>query len=170
MELKKFIREIQDFPKAGVLFRDLTPLLRDPDAFRLAVDRMAADCEDVDLVCGIDARGFILGAPVALKLGVGFVPLRKGGKLPGDVETTVYSLEYGLESLELQQGSIDAGQRVLIVDDILATGGTTQAAAELVERSQGKVAAFTFLIELCALGGRKKLEPAEIRALISYTD
>jgi adenine phosphoribosyltransferase len=160
--LADWVRDIPDFPRPGVVYKDITPLLRQPAVLAEAVRRMSEDWPDVDLVCGIDARGFIFGALVAARLGVGFVPARKGGKLPWEVEAVGYSLEYGEEHLELHLDAVAPGQRVLVVDDVLATGGTARATAELVERLGGEVAGFSFLIELVFLGGRLLL-PAEAR-------
>lgn len=161
-DLAAWVRDIPDFPRPGVTFKDITPLLRDSAVLAEAVRRMSAGWSGVDLVCGIDARGFIFGGLVAATLGVGFIPARKGGKLPWEVEAVGYSLEYGEEHLELHNDAVTPGQRVLIVDDVLATGGTARATAELVERLGGEVAGFSFLIELAFLGGRLLL-PAGAR-------
>jgi adenine phosphoribosyltransferase len=152
------LKAYPDFPKAGVLFQDIAPVLRDPALLARVVDEMAAPFAGrVDKVAGIESRGFVLGAPVAMRLGVGFVPVRKLGKLPGATLAEKYDLEYGTAALELQRDAIGAGERVVIVDDVLATGGTARAAARLVEGAGGVVAGFSFLLEIGALGGRTKL-------------
>src|SRR5262245_55155245 len=157
--LKAKIRHVPDFPKAGILFYDVTTLLRDPQGFKLAIDSLSAPFEQqgIDLVVGIESRGFILGAAVADRIGAGFVPVRKVGKLPSTTIRATYELEYGSDSLEMHKDAIEPGQRVLIVDDLLATGGTAKAAADLVTQLGGTVHALAFLIELIALNGRSKL-------------
>jgi adenine phosphoribosyltransferase len=164
------IRDIPDFPKAGVTFKDITPLLGDHDQLRMAVDGLADPyaSQQVSKVVGIEARGFILAAPVALRLGAGFVPVRKAGKLPWHVERITYDLEYGTDTLEVHQGSIEPGERVLVVDDVLATGGTAEATAELIERLGGTVVGLAFLIELGFLDGRDRLAGHELTALLTY--
>jgi adenine phosphoribosyltransferase len=159
-ELSALVRDIPDFPRPGILFRDATPLLADPTALRSAVELLAAEVEPdgpIDLVVGAEARGFILGPALAIRLGAGFVPARRAGKLPAATERIAYELEYGEAELHLQADAIDRGLRVLVHDDLIATGGTASAVAELVERRGGSVAAFAFLIELTALGGRERL-------------
>lgn len=170
VEWKKKIRNVPDFPKPGVVFRDITTLLKDPEAFKAAVGQLTARYRKgrVDLVAGVEARGFIVGAALAYKLGVGFVPLRKPGKLPAVVEREEYTLEYGTDALEIHKDAVRKGQRVLIVDDLLATGGTARAAARLVEKLGGKVVGFVFLAELSFLKGRDKLEGREAFALVTY--
>ena len=165
-----FVRDVPDFPKPGILFKDITPVVQNYAALQEVVDLLAewAKEKKVDAVVGIEARGFIFGAPVALKLGVGFVPLRKLGKLPYNRVTEEYALEYGTNTVEMHSDSIQPGQRVLIVDDLLATGGTAAAAARLVERVGGVVAGMGFLIELGFLQGRKVLSPYDLHALIRY--
>lgn len=168
VELEGLVRDIPDFPRPGVGFKDITPLLRDATALHDVVERLAADWSEVDVVCGIDARGFILGPPVAVRLGVGFIPARKGGKLPWEIEQVAYSLEYGEEHLELHADAVASGQRVLIVDDVLATGGTAEATGTLVARLGGVVVGYAFLIELGFLDGRARLRDAPVRSLICY--
>jgi adenine phosphoribosyltransferase len=172
MELlaKPLIRDVKDFPKEGIVFKDIIPVLKDPAAFREVVDRMEAyACERlVDLVVGIESRGFIFGAPLALELGVGFAPVRKLGKLPGETVRAEYSLEYGTNTVEMQKDGIQPGQRVLIVDDLLATGGTALAAAQLIEALGGEVAGMVFLVELGFLEGRAGLSAYPIHSLIEY--
>ncbi len=158
-DLKSRIRSVPDFPKAGILFYDVTTLLRDPFGFRMAIDSMARPYTDrgIALVVGIESRGFILGAAVADRLGAGFVPVRKLGKLPARTVRATYELEYGTDSLEMHRDAIEPGQRVLIVDDLLATGGTAQATVGLVKQLGGIVEGVAFLIELVALNGRARL-------------
>ncbi len=164
------VRDVPDFPKPGILFKDITPIVQNHDALREIVALLADGARErkIDAVLGIEARGFIFGAPVALDLGVGFVPLRKLGKLPYDRVTEKYDLEYGTNTVELHSDSIEPGQRVLIIDDLLATGGTAAAAARLVERLGGVVAGFGFVIELSFLDGRKALGQYDVQALITY--
>ena len=168
--LKAKIRHVPDFPKAGILFYDVTTLLRDPDGFKVAVDSLAAPFEKsgIDVIVGIESRGFILGAAVADRLGAGFVPVRKLGKLPSTTIRATYDLEYGSDSLEMHRDAIDPGQRVLIVDDLLATGGTASATVKLVKELGGTVEGVAFLIELIELGGRKKLSGERISAVLQY--
>ena len=168
--LKAKIRHVPDFPKAGILFYDVTTLLRDPEGFKLAVDALASPYANADiaLVVGIESRGFILGAAVADRLGAGFVPVRKVGKLPSVTVRKTYDLEYGTDSLEMHRDAIDPGQRVLIVDDLLATGGTAKATVDLVKQVGGVVVGLAFLIELVALNGRAKLPGETIHAVLQY--
>jgi adenine phosphoribosyltransferase len=168
--LKSKIRHVPDFPKAGILFYDITTLLRDPAGFRLAIDSVATPFQDkaISLVVGIESRGFILGSAVADRIGAGFVPVRKVGKLPSDRIRASYDLEYGTDSLEMHRDAIDEGQRVLIVDDLLATGGTAKATVDLVKQVGGVVEGVTFLIELVALNGRSKLQGETIHAVLKY--
>ena len=168
--LKAKIRHVPDFPKAGILFYDVTTLLRDPDGFKVAIDAMATPFEgtDIDLVVGIESRGFILGAAVADRLRAGFVPVRKLGKLPAQTIRATYDLEYGTDSLEMHRDAITAGQRVLIVDDLLATGGTASATLKLVKELGGSVQGVSFLIELVGLGGRSKLTGENVSAVLQY--
>jgi adenine phosphoribosyltransferase len=169
-QLEAHIRSIPDFPIPGILFRDITPLLKDPAAFRAAIDLFVEKFRSarVDLVVGIEARGYMLGAPLAYAVGAGFVPVRKPGKLPGTKLTEEYALEYGTNSLEIHDDAVGRGQRVLIVDDLLATGGTASATYRLLEKLGAQVVGFAFLIELAALGGRAALPPGEVTAFISY--
>jgi adenine phosphoribosyltransferase len=170
MNLEIIIRDVPDFPKKGIIFKDITTLLQDGEAFRLALNRMLKKYLDdkIDKVVGIEARGFIFGGVLAYKLGCGFVPARKPGKLPYSTIREEYTLEYGTNSLEIHDDSIAAGDRVLIVDDLLATGGTALAAARLTEKLGGEVAGIEFLIELGFLQGREKLKKYPVHSLISY--
>jgi adenine phosphoribosyltransferase len=168
--LKAKIRHVPDFPKAGILFYDITTLLRDPAGFRLAIDSVATPFQDkaISLVVGIESRGFILGSAVADRIGAGFVPVRKVGKLPSDRIRASYDLEYGTDSLEMHSDAIERGQRVLIVDDLLATGGTAKATVDLVKQIGGVVEGVAFLIELVALNGRSKLPGETIHVVLKY--
>ena len=170
MNLEAKIRNVQDFPKEGIGFKDITTLIGDGEAFRVAVDKMAEDLKDknVDIIVGPEARGFIFGTPVAYALGVGFVPIRKPGKLPADVESIEYDLEYGTDILEIHKDAIRPGQRVAIVDDLLATGGTTAAATKLIEKLGGQVVGLEFLIEVTFLNGRDKFEGYDLQTLVQY--
>jgi adenine phosphoribosyltransferase len=169
-ELASRIRDIADFPKPGILFRDITTLLKDGESFRSAVDGLLAKIgrREVDVVVGMESRGFIFGAPIAYKLGVGFVPVRKLGKLPADVVSVEYDLEYGSATLEMHKDALAPGAKVLIVDDLLATGGTVAGTIELVKQLKGQIVACAFLIELTALRGRDKLGGYDVVTLISY--
>lgn len=168
MDLRQFIRDIPDFPQKGILFRDITPLLKNKEAFREAINLMVEPFknERVDLVVGIEARGLILASPIAYNLNAGFVPIRKPGKLPWKTERKEYELEYGMAILEVHLDSIQKGDRVLIVDDVLATGGTAKAAAELVEKLGGVVVGFDFLIELIDLKGRDILSKYPLYSIL----
>ena len=172
--ISSLIREIPDFPKPGILFRDITTVLRDPEAWRATVDALCGSAADwdFDVVVGIESRGFILGAAMAYRLEVGFVPVRKRGKLPGDVHAVEYELEYGIDSLEIHRDALDSGHRVLLVDDLLATGGSAAASAQLVAACGAKVAGTAFLVELLDLGGRVTLASASgdapVSALLQY--
>ena len=168
MDLKRYIRDIPDFPKPGILFRDITPLLKEPVAFRQAVDALAHRYgpQDVDVVIGIESRGFLLAAPLAYRLGKMLVPVRKVGKLPFETHRVAYALEYGSDAVEVHTDAISNGQRVLVVDDLLATGGTMAAAARLVERAGGEVAGLAVLVELTELSGRKRLRGYDLFSLI----
>jgi adenine phosphoribosyltransferase len=170
MDLKDHIRAIPDFPQPGILFRDITPLLGNPVAMQYSIDRFAEQVTDyrVDYIVGIESRGFIFGMPLAYKLGVGFAPVRKPGKLPAAVHAASYALEYGSDTLELHQDAFPTGSRVLIIDDLIATGGTAAATAELIEQTGCTVAGFGFLIELVGLGGRAKLPDVPITVLLQY--
>jgi adenine phosphoribosyltransferase len=169
-ELKGLIRTIPDFPIAGIQFRDITPLIKDPDGFRAMIDMFVERFKNdrIDVVVGVEARGYILAAPLAYELGAGFVPVRKPGKLPGSKMTEEYALEYGTNSLEVHDDAVGRGKRVLIVDDVLATGGTAAATGRLVERLGAEIVEFAFLIELEALAGRKALGDHKITSFISY--
>jgi adenine phosphoribosyltransferase len=168
--LKTRIRHVPDFPKPGILFYDVTTLLRDPEGFKLAIDTMADPYHDqgIALVVGIESRGFILGAAIADRIGAGFVPVRKVGKLPSATIRASYALEYGTDSLEMHSDAIEQGQKVLVVDDVIATGGTARATVDMVRQLGGQVHGVAFLIELVALNGRAKLEGENIYAVLQY--
>ena len=170
MDLKSHIRHVPDFPKAGIVFYDITTLLRQPTGFRETIDALASPYLDanVDLVVGIESRGFILGAAVAERLGAGFIPIRKPGKLPARAFSESYELEYGQDAIELHEDGVDLGQRVLIVDDVLATGGTAAAAVRLIKRAGGHLYGLAFLIELSALAGRGKLPGETVHSVLTY--
>ena len=170
MNLKDKIRIVEGFPKEGISFKDITTLLQDGKALKFAIDEIIADLKDkeVDLIVGPEARGFLMGTPVAYGMGVGFVPVRKPGKLPWEVESLEYDLEYGSNILEIHKDAIKPGQKVAIVDDLLATGGTMEAAAELIEKLGGEVVSMQFLIELEDLDGREKLTKYNVNSLIKY--
>lgn len=170
MDFKQSIRVIEDFPQQGISFKDITTMLKDGKIFHAAVDALAAKYKEcgIDLVVGPEARGFAIGAPVAYALDAGFVPIRKPGKLPAETLHFAYSLEYGENSLEIHKDAVKPGQKVLIVDDLLATGGTTKAAIHLVEQLGGKVAGVGFLIELTYLDGRKLLADYNVMSLVKY--
>jgi adenine phosphoribosyltransferase len=170
VELSSKIRDIPDFPKPGILFKDITTLLKDGAAFRAAIDGLIEriGSRQIDAVVGMESRGFIFAAPIAYKLGVGFVPVRKLGKLPADVVSVEYELEYGSATLEMHKDALKPGSRVLIVDDLLATGGTVAGTIELVKQLKGQVVALAFLIELSFLKGRDRLRDQEIITLIRY--
>jgi len=169
-DLRAKIREVPDFPKPGILFYDITTLLKDPDAFREVIDQMTDQVKDsaVDLVVGMESRGFIFSAPLAYQLRAGFVPVRKLGKLPAETIEVEYDLEYGTATLEIHKDAIKPGQRVLIVDDLLATGGTVQGTIELVQRLGGEIAGLSFMVELTGLHGREKLGDFQIHTLLTY--
>lgn len=170
LDLKKFIREIPDFPKPGILFRDITPLLASPPAFRETIRRMAEPFrgKKIDAIVAAEARGFIFAAPLALELNAGFVPVRKPGKLPARTHSFRYELEYGSDTLEMHVDGVSPGQRVLVVDDLLATGGTVGACCKLLEQSGAAVAGCVFVIELAALGGAKTIAPHDVVSVIRY--
>ncbi len=170
MDLRSLVREIPDFPQPGVRFKDITPLLKDPVALRYVIQAMARQFagRGVDLVVGVESRGFILGAPLAYEMGAGFVLVRKPGKLPAETLRVEYALEYGHDALEIHRDAIRPGQRIVLVDDVLATGGTMAATAELVQRLGGVIVGFAFLLELAFLGGRARLPAAEVLALLRY--
>jgi len=169
-ELKKYIRSIQDFPVKGILFRDITTLLKEPNGINLTIDKLVTFTEGVqiDKVVGIESRGFIFGSLLAQRLGVGFIPVRKPGKLPAETESQTYQLEYGEDSMEIHEDAISQGDKVLIHDDLLATGGTAEAAVKLIEKLSGEVVQISFIIELTFLNGRNKLKGYDIRSIISY--
>jgi adenine phosphoribosyltransferase len=169
-DLRAHIRDIPDFPKPGVMFKDITPLLGNAAAFATTIDAIADHFVDhgIDRVLGVEARGFIIGAPVAYRFGAGFVPVRKTGKLPWEIERQEYELEYGTDLLEIHRDALKPGERALIVDDVMATGGTAAATARLVEKLGAEVAGFGFVIELDFLHGRSKLDGYEIQSLITY--
>lgn len=168
--LKTRIRNVPDFPKAGILFYDITTLLQDREGFKLAIDAMAVPFRDqhIDLVVGIESRGFIFGAALADRLGTGFAPVRKPGKLPSSTIRATYDLEYGSDSLEMHADAVRSGQRTLIIDDLLATGGTARATTDLVKKLGGNVVGLGFLIELVALNGRDKLAGESIHSVLKY--
>ena len=170
IDLKAKIRHVPDFPKAGILFYDITTLLQDPSGFHAAIDRLSLPFKDqgIDIVVGIESRGFILGAVVADRIGAGFSPVRKPGKLPSTCVRATYELEYGSDSLEMHKDAVRPGQRVLIVDDLLATGGTARATLDLVKGLGGAVHGLAFLIELVALNGRAKLAGEQVSAVLQY--
>jgi adenine phosphoribosyltransferase len=171
VDLKALIRDIPDFPVPGILFRDITPLLANPEGFGIVLDRMASVAQQAGAgaVVGIESRGFIFGAPLADRLRIPFVPVRKPGKLPAARMSVEYSLEYGESQLDIHEDAIEPGRRAVIVDDLLATGGTALAAAKLVEMLGGEVALLAFVIELEALGGRRRLEGYTVESVVAYT-
>ena len=170
MDLKSKIREIPDFPKKGILFYDITTLLKDAGGFKRVIDKIGSfyDGDGIQKVVAMESRGFILGAPVAYRLGAGFIPVRKPGKLPSDVYEAKYELEYGADSLAIHQDAIAPGERVLIVDDLIATGGTVAATVQLVKKLGGIIHGVAFLIELTELMGRNKLDGHNVVSLLSY--
>lgn len=170
MDLSKYIASVPDYPEKGVIFRDISPLMADGEAYKYATEKIAeyAKDKDVDVIIGPEARGFIVGCPVAYSLGVGFAPARKKGKLPREVVEVSYGLEYGEDTLQLHQDAIKPGQRVLVVDDLLATGGTLAATIELIEKLGGEVVGTAFLIELLDLKGRDKIKGYDIYSLLQY--
>lgn len=169
MELKDTIRAIEDYPKEGVIFRDISTLLKDKDAFKKSVDEMAAKIDDdVDKIIGIEARGFIFGAALAYKLNKGFIPVRKPGKLPWDKISESYDLEYGEDSIEMHKDAIEPGEKIVIVDDLLATGGTAEACLKLVRSLKGEVSSIVFLAELEDLNGREILKGEKVLSVIKY--
>jgi adenine phosphoribosyltransferase len=168
--LRAAVRDVSDFPKKGIMFKDITPVLSDPDLFRASVDLFLERCRgiEVDKIVGIDARGFVFGSAVAYELGVGFVPIRKRGKLPYRTEIAKYSLEYGEAEVEMHTDALTPGERVVLVDDLLATGGTSAAAAVLIRKAGGQLLEAQFLIELEFLEGRKRLEPTPVTSFLKY--
>lgn len=169
-DLAKYIREIPDWPKKGILFRDITPLLADPQAFPAAVEALCAPWRDagVEYVAAVEARGFIFGAAVAAKLSAGFIPIRKKGKLPYETESVTYDLEYGTDCVEMHRDAVPPGAKILMVDDLLATGGTMRAACQLIEKVGAEVVGIAFLIELADLNGRERLTQYNVHTVISY--
>ena len=170
MNLESKIRNIQDFPKPGIGFKDITTLLKDGEAFKEAIDKIVENLKDkdIDYVVGPEARGFLLGAPVAYALGAGFVPIRKPGKLPAEVVSFEYDLEYGTDKIEMHKDSIEEGKKVAIIDDLLATGGTVEAATKLIESLGGEIVSIQFLIELEFLNGKDKLKGYDVESIIKY--
>ena len=169
MDLAKFLRDVPDFPKPGILFKDITPLLASPAAMQAAIDQLAKlSFGKVDKVAAIESRGFLFGVPLAMRLGVGFVPVRKPGKLPWKTNRIEYVLEYGTDAVEIHQDAVRKGERVLLVDDLLATGGTASATARLIARQGGTVAGFAFVVELDFLAGRARLGEHPIVSLLHY--
>ena len=170
VDLPSFVRDIPDYPKAGILFRDITPLLANPDALKAAVEEMARPFLDsgVDVVAAAEARGFIFASPLALRLGAGFVPIRKPGKLPFDLHSFAYDLEYGSDELQVHVDGVRPGQRVLIVDDLLATGGTVEACCRLLEKCDAEIVGCSFLIHLVPLGGAERLNPYRVESVLKY--
>ncbi len=169
-ELSKYIRDIPDFPKPGIVFKDITPMLKDAGAFKMAIDQMGKLIEPwgVDALVGIESRGFIFGAALSYHMGLGMLAARKPGKLPYKVDRVSYDLEYGSNTLELHKDSVQKGMRVVVVDDLLATGGTARACAQLIEKQGGIVAGHVFAVELSFLKGSEKLQPAPVAALLKY--
>jgi adenine phosphoribosyltransferase len=169
-QLRAAVRDVSDFPKAGIVFKDITPILSDPILFRASIDLFLERCcgRNIDKIVGIDARGFLFGSAVAYELGIGFVPIRKRGKLPYRTETAKYSLEYGVAEMEMHTDGVTSGERVVLVDDLLATGGTSAAAAVLIRKAGGHLLEAQFLIELEFLHGRKQLEPTPVTSFLKY--
>jgi len=170
IELKEKIRNIPDFPVKGIQFKDITTLLKDKEAFKFSIDKITRHCKkyQIDYIAGIEARGFIIGAPVAYQLGVGFLPIRKPEKLPSEVEKISYELEYGENVLEIHKDAIDSGDKIMVIDDLLATGGTTAAVFKLIEKLGGKVVGASFIIELAFLNPREILKGYDIFSLVQY--
>ena len=169
-DLRRLVRDIPDYPKPGILFRDITPMLADPKALEVATDALAEPFlgMDIDVIAAAEARGFIFAAPLAMKLGAGFVPIRKPGKLPFDFHTFAYELEYGTDELQIHVDGVKPGQRVVIVDDLLATGGTMEACCRLLEKCDAKIVGCSFLIHLVPLGGEARLTPYDVHSVIRY--
>jgi adenine phosphoribosyltransferase len=170
LDLRDFIEDIPDYPRPGIVFRDVTPLFLDPEALGHAVSLLAewASEREVDYVVAAEARGFVLGGAVAARLGAGFIPARKPGKLPREAISVEYALEYGVDALEMHRDALSGGARVLVHDDLIATGGTAEALCRLVESAEAEVAGCAFVVELAALGGRRKLEGREVLSLVEY--
>lgn len=169
-DLQSYVRDIPDYPKPGILFRDITPLLADPEALAAASDALAEPFLDqkIDIVAAAEARGFIFAAPIAMKLGAGFVPIRKPGKLPYKMHSFAYELEYGTDELQIHIDGVKPGQRVMIVDDLLATGGTMEACCRLLEKCEAEIVGCSFLIHLVPLGGEARLSPYNVHSVIRY--
>ena len=172
MDLRSKIREVPDFPKPGISFKDITTLLKDREALRYVVDRLAEEFAGLkpDVVVGVESRGFILGAPLAYKLDTGFVLVRKPGKLPSERVRVEYQLEYGTDALEIHRDALQPGQKVLVIDDLLATGGTVAATSELIKKLDAQIIGYGFIVELTPLKGREKLEDAKIVSLVQYDE
>jgi adenine phosphoribosyltransferase len=170
LDLRDWIRDIPDFPRPGIVFKDITPLLGDPAAFRVTIERLAERFRDarIDTIAAAEARGFIFGAPLSLKLDAGFVPIRKPGKLPYATLALEYQLEYGTDRLEVHTDALTPGHRVLLLDDVLATGGTMRACCDLVQQTGAEVVACAFVLELSFLGGRDRLAPCDVFSLVTY--
>jgi adenine phosphoribosyltransferase len=170
MDLKQQIRHVPDFPKAGIVFYDITTLLRDPQGYKTTIDLLSTPFQDqgIDAVAGIESRGFILGAAVAHQIGAGFIPIRKPGKLPAKALKETYALEYGTDALEIHEDAVAQGQRILIVDDVLATGGTAAAAVQLVRKLGGELHGLAFLLELPFLNGRQKVAQEKVFSVLQY--
>ena len=169
MDLRAFLRDVPDFPKPGIVFKDITPLLASPEAMQHCIDLMVdvAKSDDIDRVVAVESRGFLFGVPLAMRLGKGFTPIRKPGKLPWRTKRIEYALEYGTDAIEIHDDGVEPGERVLVVDDLLATGGTMKAACDLIDSVGGVVAGCLVIVELCFLAGREKLAPHPVHALLS---
>ena len=169
-DLKKYIRSIKDFPIKGIMFRDITTLLKEPEAIKVTLSQLLLNIQEkkIDKVVGIESRGFIFGALLAKELGVGFIPVRKPGKLPAETVTQTYQLEYGNDSIQIHKDAISKGDKVLLHDDLLATGGTAEASCRLIEKLGGEIVQISFIIELTFLKGREKLKPYDVRSLVTY--
>jgi len=169
-DLKKYIRSIKDFPIKGIMFRDITTLLKEPEAIKATLSQLLLNIQGkkIDKVVGIESRGFIFGALLAKELGVGFIPVRKPGKLPAETVTQTYQLEYGNDSIQIHKDAISKGDKVLLHDDLLATGGTAEASCSLIEKLGGEIVQISFIIELTFLKGREKLKPYDVRSLVTY--
>lgn len=170
VDLYSYVRDIPDYPKPGILFRDITPLLANPDAIQTAAAAMAAPFKDakIDIIAAAEARGFIFASPLAIELGAGFVPIRKPGKLPFELHSFAYDLEYGTDELQVHVDGVKPGQRVLLVDDLLATGGTMEACCRLLERCDAEIVGCSFLIHLVPMGGQERLQPYAVHSVLSY--
>jgi adenine phosphoribosyltransferase len=170
IDLKAFIRDVSDFPKPGIQFKDITPLLANPEAYQSSIDRLAGQFagQQLDAIAAAEARGFLFAAPLALKLGVGMVPIRKPGKLPHATVSLEYELEYGTDRLEMHSDALSPGHRILMIDDVLATGGTMRACCDLVRQTGAEIVACAFLVELLFLNGRARLQPWEVFSLLQY--